>query len=599
MDAQNLTLVDSLPEWNLADLYPALDSPKIEGDIQWCTQQAIDFQKKYEPLFKTEWCTEKDFFEAISLYERISETMGRLSAFASLLSSKYVDDGHVQQFHQRIQEVLTDISTHFVFFPLAINAIDDAALEAMLTTSKDLQKYAAWLRQTRLFRPHQLSQDLEKVFLEKSITSLRAWNRLYDETLASLRFQVDGETLNISSVTDLMSHVNPAKRRAGALALAEGLKERLPLFTMITNTLSKDKDIEDRWRKYPFPTSERHLWNQVEPEVVDALFSAVKESYPKLSHRYYGLKAKILNQKTIEYWDRNAPLPYMEDTHISWLQAQAIVLNAYEQFSPKMASIGERFFDNGWIDAPVQDGKTSGAFAHPTVPSVHPYILLNYLGKQRDVMTLAHELGHGIHQVLSARQGYLQTDTPLTIAETASVFGEMLTFRSLLAKEASPAARRQLLASKIEDMLNTVVRQIAFYDFEQQVHSARKKRELSSEDLSDLFLTIQREALGPSVHVDEAVGVFWAYISHFIHAPFYVYAYAFGDCLVNSLYAVYESEKDGFEEKYLDMLRAGGSKRYPELLAPFGLDAKSPDFWHKGLAMIENLIDELEHTLTP
>ena len=586
-----------LPEWDLSDLYTAYDSPKIDEDIQWSLAQADAFQKKYEPLLSQNAALAKDFFEAIALYEKISETMGRLSSYAGLLLSKQVDSPSIQQFHQKIQESLTQISTHFIFFPLAVNQLDDAAWDAMLAESKDLQKYKAWIDQTRLFRPYQLSQDLEKVFLEKSVTSSRAWVRLYDETLASLRFQVDGDTLNISSVTDLMSHISPEKRQKAALALAYGLKERSSIFTMITNTLSKDKDIEDKWRRYPHSTTERHLSNQVEHEVVDALFFSVKASYPKLSHRYYALKAKLLKKNAIEYWDRNAPLPSADDRKISWLQARAIVLSSYQQFSPKMAQIGEQFFEKKWIDVPVQNSKTSGAFSHPAVPSIHPYILVNYLGKQRDVMTLAHELGHGVHQVLASKQGYLQADTPLTIAETASVFGEMLTFRSLLKQETSPAARQQLLASKIEDMINTVVRQIAFYDFEQRVHHLRQQKELSCDDLCSLFLETQREALGPAVHVNDAMGILWAYISHFIHSPYYVYAYAFGDCLVNSLYAVYENSPDGFEEKYIELLSAGGSQRYPELLAPFGLDAKKPDFWFKGISMIEHLIDEFEKTI--
>lgn len=592
-DAGIIDLKD-LPEWNLSDLYASLTDPKIEADLSSCARQAEAFSKKYNGFFTKEGWKAADLFEAISLYEKISESLGKVASFASLSYYQNLKNEESQRFHQEIQERLTTIGSHFIFLTLEINTIPDELLYQAVQSSSALKHYEPWLKQIRTFRAHQLSEDLEKLLMEKSLTSSRSWNRLFDQTLATMKFIVDGQSLTLPEIVDLLSSKDGSVRKQAAVALSDGLALNSALLTMITNVLAKDKEIEDTWRKYPDPASERHLANQVEPEVVEALVRAVKASYPRLSHRYYQLKAKLLSQPVLQYWDRNAPLPEINDQKISWIQARKIVLDAYEHFSPKMAEIGKQFFDKNWIDVPVRDGKTSGAFSHSTVPSVHPYILLNYQGRARDVTTLAHELGHGIHQVLSAKQGYFLADTPLTIAETASVFGEMLTFRSLLRLETDSLRKRQLLASKIEDMLNTVVRQIAFYEFERQVHQKRRQGELSADDLGDIWMQTQTEALGAAVYVDPLTRPYWGYISHFIHSPFYVYAYAFGDCLVNSLYAVYEQQPDGFVEKYLELLSSGGSKLHSELLAPFGLDAKHPDFWGKGLDMIVKLIDELE-----
>jgi oligoendopeptidase F len=411
---------------------------------------------------------------------------------------------------------------------------------------------------------------------------------------AALRFPVEGKKLTAAEALHLLQDPSPKRRKAAAKSLGTVLGANVRLFAHITNTLAKDKEIEDRWRSYPRPQSARNLSNYVEDEVVDALVSAVRESYPRISHRYYGLKACWFRKKELPYWDRNAPLPEGKDRKVPWAEARDIVLAAYARFSPKMAEVGRRFFDNAWIDAPTRPGKASGAFAHPTVPSAHPYLLLNYQGRTRDVMTLAHELGHGVHQVLAGPRGQLMSQTPLTLAETASVFGEMLTFRALLDAEKNKAQRKVMIASKVEDMINTVIRQIAFYNFESRVHEARRKGELTSDVIGDIWMSVQSESLGPAIALDRDYRVYWTYIPHFIHSPFYVYAYAFGDCLVNSLYSLYAEAHAGFAEKYLDMLAAGGTKRHKELLAPFGLDASDPGFWSRGLSVIEGLIDELE-----
>ncbi len=402
------------------------------------------------------------------------------------------------------------------------------------------------------------------------------------------------QELAIEPVLNMMQDNDAKKRQAAAEAVGVTLKANLRTFTLITNTLAKDKDISDRWRGFQDVADGRHLSNRVEREVVDALVSSVHAAYPRLSHRYYKLKAKWFGQDVLDYWDRNAPLPRVDTKPISWTDARSTVLDAYAGFSPDMANIARRFFDEGWIDAPVRPGKAPGAFSHPTVPSAHPYVLLNYQGKTRDVMTLAHELGHGVHQVLAGPRGALMAPTPLTLAETASVFGEMLTFRALLDKTSTKAQRKAMLASKVEDMINTVVRQIAFYTFERRIHTARKEGELTAEQICEHWMAVQGDSLGPSIRLGPGYETFWAYIPHFIHSPFYVYAYAFGDCLVNSLYAVYQKSDKGFAERYFAMLSAGGTKHHSELLAPFGLDARDPSFWQGGLSVIEGMIAELE-----
>jgi oligoendopeptidase F len=480
-----------------------------------------------------------------------------------------------------------------LFFTLELNRIDDALIEKALSHPA-FGHYRPWVEDVRKERPYQLDDKIEQLFHEKSVTGRGAWNRLFDETLAALKFKIDGEELPLEPALNALTDPSEAKRHKAADEISHVLRSELRTFTLVTNVLAKDKEISDRWRGFKDIADDRHLSNRVEREIVDALVASVRASFPRLSHRYYALKAKWFGKKQLEYWDRNAPLPKVETRTIPWNEARDTVLSAYSAFSPKMASVAQRFFDDRWIDAPARAGKSPGAFAHPTVPSAHPYVMVNYLGKPRDVMTLAHELGHGVHQVLAGPNGALMAPTPLTLAETASVFGEMLTFRSLLAKITDPREKKAMLAQKVEDMLNTVIRQIAFYTFERRIHTERKNGELTSEQIGKIWLEVQHESLGPAIHLGEGYDVYWTYIGHFIHAPFYVYAYAFGDCLVNSLYAVYEHAAEGFAERYLDMLAAGGTKHYSELLAPFGLDAKDPAFWDGGLSVIEGMIGELE-----
>jgi oligoendopeptidase F len=581
----------TLPEWNLADLYASPDSPEFAADMKKGEELSKAFADKYRG--KLAAMDGAGLAQALKEYEAISDLLGRTGSYAQLYYVGDTTDAKRGQFYGNTSAKLTEISTLLLFFELELNRIDDAALEKAMQVPA-LAHYRPWIENLRMEKPYQLDDKLEELFLEKSQTSASAFNRLFDETMAALRFEVDGETLTLEPTLNLMQSPDEAKRKAGAEALAKTFGENIKLFTLITNTLAKDKDISDRWRGFKDIADARHLSNRVEPEVVAALVEAARAAYPKLSHRYYRMKAKWLGKDKLMHWDRNAPLPQDDKREVPWSEAKDMVLSAYGAFAPEMATIARTFFDKNWIDAPTRPGKAPGAFAHPTVPSAHPYVLLNYLGKTRDVMTLAHELGHGVHQVLAAGQGPLMASTPLTLAETASVFGEMLTFQALLKQTTDPRKRKTLLASKVEDMINTVVRQIAFYTFERKVHTARKEGELTPEQINEIWMSIQAESLGDGIAFGPGYETFWTYIPHFIHSPFYVYAYAFGDCLVNSLYARYRESEQGFQEKYFEMLKAGGTKHHSELLKPFGLDATDPQFWDKGLSVISGMIDELE-----
>ena len=580
-----------LPTWTLADLYPSPDSPDLQADLARAGADAKAFAAAHAG--KLAALSGAALAEAIADYERIEETLGRIMSYAQLLFAGDSTDAAIGRFMQSMNERVTAISSGLIFFTLELNRLDDAALEAKLA-APSLAAWRPWLRDLRVFRPHQLDDALEKLLHEKEVTGASAWSRLFDETIAGMRVRVGGDDLTVTDALNKLSDRDRSVREAAGKAIGAAFGERKKLFALVTNTLAKDKEIIDTWRHFPRPESYRNRSNMVEDEVVDALVTAVVADYPRLSHRYYRLKAQWLGLPKLMHWDRNAPLPQDDDRAISWPEAKDRVLAAYGQFSPTLSEIAGKFFDRSWIDAALRPGKSGGAFAHPTVPSVHPYVLLNYHGRTRDVMTLAHELGHGVHQMLAAAQGYLRSGTPLTLAETASVFGEMLTFRALLDAETDPRRRRVMLAGKVEDMLNTVVRQVAFYRFEQRLHAERREGELVPDRIGELWFDVQSESLGPAFEFTPEYGVFWSYVPHFIHSPFYVYAYAFGDCLVNALYSEYQSGHPDFQRKYLDMLRAGGTRRHKELLAPFGLDASDPAFWKRGLDVIARFIDELE-----
>ena len=579
-----------LPRWDLGDLYAEAECEALSGDLVAARARARALNEHYAG--KVADLDGAALGALIGEYESVQEILGRLTSYAYLRYCTDMENAEIARFFQNLSEAATDISSDLLFLTLELNRISDAELEEKQKATA-LAYYSPWLRDVRAYRPHQLSDDLERLLHEKRISGRSAWMRLFDESVAALRFPLGDKELTSAEVLDLLSDSDEGRRHAAAKSIGQVFGDNIRTFSLITNTLAKDKETEDKWRHFELPISERNLSNQVEDGVVNALVEAVQKAYPRLSHRYYSLKARWLGSEKLNYWDRNAPIPGDDDRIIPWGEAVDLVLTSYRAFSPRLADIGQRFFDNAWIDAPVAPGKAPGAFAHPTVPSAHPYLLLNYQGKTRDVMTLAHELGHGVHQVLAGPQGALMSDTPLTLAETASVFGEQLTFRALLGSESTPPRRRVMLAGKVEDMLNTVVRQVAFCEFERRVHDERRSGELTPERLGDIWLSVQVDSLGPALHFEDEYRHFWAYIPHFIHSPFYVYAYAFGDCLVNALYAVYQEEED-FESKYLAMLSAGGTLRHKELLAPFGLDASNPEFWSRGLDIISGFVDQLE-----
>lgn len=594
--AKTAEALGPLPEWDLSHLYPSMESPVFQADLD----RALADSRAFAALYRGKLAqiagrpdASAVLAEAVAAYEKLEDLLGRIMSYAGLVYSGDTTDPQRAKFYGDTQDRMTTASTELLFFGLELNRIDPALI-ARIAGQAPLSHWKPWLDDLAKDKPHQLEDRIEELFHEKSVTGRAAWNRLFDETIASLRFKVNGEELTLELTLNKLQDGDGAVRKAAAEALGEVFRGQLRTFALITNTLAKDKEIADRWRHFEDVADSRHLANRVEREVVDALVSAVREAYPRLSHRYYRLKAKWFGREQLDFWDRNAPLPQVEQRTIPWSEARDTVLDAYGAFSPQMAGIARRFFDEGWIDAPARPGKAPGAFAHPTVPSAHPYVLVNYQGKPRDVMTLAHELGHGVHQVLAAPNGALMAPTPLTLAETASVFGEMLTFRRLLDSTSDMKQRKAMLAAKVEDMINTVVRQIAFYSFERKVHEARKSGELTAEALCELWMSVQAESLGPAIRLGPGYEPFWCYIPHFIHSPFYVYAYAFGDCLVNSLYGVYRNSAEGFQERYFALLSAGGTRHHAELLAPFGLDARDPAFWQIGLNMIEGLIVELE-----
>jgi len=586
-------MTKQLPSWDLRDFYSSTKDKKITVDLKIISDSSQKFVKKY--LQKVGKLSAAQLALAIVEYEQVSEIIGKLSSYSYLIYASDLSDQNNISFYQNISEKLSKFEKELVFFTLEINLIEDKKITTLLKQSAALKKYQPFIRDIRAFRKHQLSHELEKFSLEKNISSRAAFVRLFDETVNNLKFSYRKQVLNSQQIFDLMSSNNENIRKDAAKAIGKTLEDNSKTFAFITNILAKDKAIDDEWRGFIKPMQSRNLSNFVEDEIVETLVKKVRENYKQISHRYYKIKAKILGKKSLNYWDRNAPLTLAENKPIAWEDAQALVLEAYKEFSPQLEKIGKVFFEKNWIDAKVKSGKDSGAFSHPCVPSVHPYILMNYQGKVRDVMTLAHELGHGVHQCLAEEQGYLMSSTPLTLAETASVFGEQLAFQKILKNEKDAKKKKLIIAAKVEDMINTAVRQIAFLEFEKKVHDARKNGEIPLEKICEFWMEVQKESLGPIFKYEDEYKFFWSYIPHFIHSPFYVYAYAFGDCLVNSLYGVYKQGKiKNFEEKYLEMLKSGGTKHHQEMLAPFGLDARKPQFWQAGLDVISEYIDMIE-----
>ncbi len=580
------------PTWDLTDFYESPNDPKIEEDFKILSKKIESFCKKYEAnIHKLQG---DGLYQAIKDYESISESISFITSYAVLVYTQNMNDKKGASFYQHALEKAADLSKKLIFFCLEINQIPDKSLNQFYKESAELKFYKPWIDDTRVFKPHQLDQKTETLFHELSLPASNNWVRLYDETFASLKFSFQGKEYSCTEILNFSFEADKNLRKESSLVFGEKLKEISRQSSLILNTLAKEKQISDTWHHYDRPVASRNRENHVEDKVIETLLKSVQNNYQKTSHRFYKLKAKWLGQEKLNYWDRNAPLPTQKMQTYSWDEARDIVLEAYHQFSPEMAKIGKQFFDNSWIDAALRPGKDGGAFSHATVPSVHPYILQNYQGKVWDIMTLAHELGHGIHQVLSAKQGYLMADTPLTLAETASIFGEMLTFQSLLSKTQNKEERKTILAGKVSDMLNSIVRQISFSLFEHKFHDIRRDHELTTEEICDIWMETQKESLGPYVELSGNYAYYWSYISHFFHVPFYVYAYAFGNCLVNSLYMRFQESPKGFQDKYISMLSAGGTLHHKDLLKPFNLDATKSNFWDQGLDLVSTMIDELE-----
>ena len=585
--------IGQLPSWSLTDLYQSIQDPKIQEDISFAQTQAQALVDEFEGKIATS--TGAELAKMIARYEALSDVMGKLISHADLHFATDMTSAAAGQHSQTLRENLAGVFSSLLFIELELAAMDEKKYQNALQEGA-FAHYQPWLRIVRAGAPYQLEQRLEQLLVERGPVGRGSWVRLFDETMAGLTFDFEGNQVSEAEILNMLSSANAGQRREAATSFTKVLKENEKLFTLILNVITKDRDIDDKWRGFQTPVSSRNLANDVDDHVVEALAGAVSQRMSDISHRYYQMKARWFGSETLAWWDRNAPLLGDDDRLYSWEEAKQIVCDSFAAFDQEMAEIATEFFDKGWVDAGIAPGKASGAFSHPTVPSAHPYILMNFAGKARDVMTLAHEMGHGIHQVLAARQGALMADTPLTLAETASVFAEMLTFQRLLNDAPDTATKRFMLAGKVEDMLNTVVRQIAFHNFEVGVHSARATGELSADQISAIWMETQKQALGPAVMTDEAYHSLWSYIPHFIHSPFYVYAYAFGDCLVNALWQVYQTSDDqqGFVSHYKALLSGGGTKRYDAALAPLGLDAGDPAFWHKGLDMISAMIDELE-----
>lgn len=594
MNAPFKTPNTEAPLWDLTDLYASRDDAKVAADLEKARGlvEALNGLRGRLAADQDAQALGEALDRAIQLYEQASDVLGALGAYAFLSASTARDDATAQGFEADVREKITAIATPTVWLTLEINQIDDAALEAALTAHAGAARWRPWLRRVRAMKPHELSAELETFIAERGPITAQ-WPRLFDEQLAALRAKAGHEELTLAEALNRLSDAKPARRKAAAEGLSEALAARAPTLALVLNTVAADKAMEDRWRGFKRPADSRHLGNEVDGEAVDAMAEAVAAAYPRLSHRYYALKAKAMGKARLDHWDRNAPIETTAPRAFTWTQGREIVLDSFSDLGGDFADRAGGFFDKPWIDGRARPGKQSGAYAHPVTADRHPYVFLNWMGERRDVLTLAHELGHGVHQTLAADQGTLLADTPLTLAETASIFAEGLTFDRLLAT-APKSEQRGLLAGRIEDGLNTVVRQIAFHRFETRFHDERLQGEVSQQRINQLWLEEMGASLGPSVKLNPGYEHWWAYVSHFVHSPFYVYAYAFGDLLVAALMEARRSDPAGFTPLYRELLAGGGSRTYVEALKPFGLDPRDPAFWSVGCQRLERLVDQFE-----
>jgi oligoendopeptidase F len=586
---------DALPQWDLGDLYAGRDDPRIEADLARAkadNDALVTLKGRFTANRGDARLLGELLDNGVKLYEAATNGLWSVGAYAGLASSTARNDPAWSKFEGDLRARSAQIAAESLFFTLEINELDDNEIEAAFRAHKPAARWRPWIRRVRLSRPHELSPDLERMLIDRG-PAVANWSRLSEETLAALTAKVGRETLTLSETLNRLSDPDGARRKQAAAGLAKSLADRTPTLALCLNTLAFEKQVEDRWRKYPDPAASRHIANEVHADAVAALEAAVVEAYGPVSHRYYRLKAKAMGRDVLDQWDRNAPLDTAQPRTYGWDEAKGMVLESFSALAPKFADTAQAFFAHPWIDARPRPGKQSGAYSHPVTADRHPYVFLNYMGERRDVLTLAHELGHAVHQTLCAPLGTLLADTPLTLAETASIFGEGLVFERLLAK-ASKAERKGLLAGKIEDGINTVVRQIAFHRFETRFHAARLEGEVSAEQIGAIWLEEMAASLGPAIKLNRGYERYWAYVSHFVHAPFYVYAYAFGDLLVRGLMEKRREDPAAFAPLYEDLLAAGGTRTYVEALAPFGLNPREKAFWAAGMKQLERLVDEFE-----
>ncbi|NGP75995.1 M3 family oligoendopeptidase [Balneolaceae bacterium YR4-1] len=577
-------------QWDLSDLYKSIDDPQLEKDRETVREKAQAFAKNYKGNIAN--LNAGEFKKVLQEYEEILELIGKIGSYAHLIWSTNTSKPEYGKLIQQSKELSSEIHQKLVFFDVEWLDVDDEKAGQWIE-SDDLSHYRHYLETSRRYKEHILSEKEEQILSAKSVTGSSAWNRYFDETLGAATFELEGEELTEQEVLSKLHEPDRELRKKAHASLTDTFKDLSRTLTFVFNTLLADKHTNDKLRNYDSWISSRNLSNEIDDDTVELLVNSVTSSY-SLVQRFYKLKRDLLGYDKLYDYDRYAPLLQNEE-EVQWDKAREIVLSSYSEFHPEMGEIAGKFFEKSWIDAAIKPGKRGGAYSASTVPSVHPYVFMNFDGKIRDVQTLAHELGHGVHQYLARKQGPLQAGTPLTTAETASVFGEMLVFQNLIKKLDDPKEKLALLMGKIDDTIATVFRQVSMNRFEHAMHTKRREEgELTTEEFSKLWRSTQEELYGDSVEITESYNLWWCYIPHFLHTPGYVYAYAFGELLVLALYEEYTRSENGFSEKYISMLEAGGSDWPENIVSKVGLDITDRDFWDKGLSAVEKMVQQAE-----
>ena len=579
-----------LPVWDLSEYYKGIDDPKIEKDIKKYQKLAKEFNQKYKGRVKA--LTIDEFKTALKELEKLRNVGSKLAGFAHLNYVTNMLDEKASALNTKIEEQLTNAGMNLVFWSLEYNNLTDKKQKELI---KNLANYAPYLKRMGKYKKYELSEEVEQTLLAKDITSGSAWVRFYEENMARLEYEVDGKKYNDAEISKLTTSKDEQTRLKAGYETNKVTRENAHWLSFCYNMIMKDKAIDDEKRGFKLPMSSRNLAEDVSDETVECLANTVRDNYKNIAWRFYKIKAKLLGKEKIDYWDRNAPLDIDDDKEYKWGESVDIVLSAYKEFSPKLYKIAKDFFENDWIDVAPKKGKRSGAFCSSPLVKEHPFIMLNFVGKRHDVLTLAHELGHGCHHQLRVNNGDLNETCRLTSEEIASVFGEMLVFQSMLKKAKSKEEKISLLSTKVNDMINTAFRQIAFHFFEKRAHDERKVGELSHERLSEIWVEEMKASLGDYVKVGDNADYIWAQVGHFFFLPFYVYAYSFADCVVNSLYWLKMSGKvENFEDKYLELLSKTAIGEYDDIFKPFGLNPSDKEFWQGGLNLIAYYLDELE-----